>query len=170
MTSDAAVLSLLEPDVRLIGPPRIEQDASLPPLQHSRGEQNGESIVPLRRGSRAPYNGVLFNGPAVAQVTVDFNAENQLCSIERQHDHALFVANYSADVASLRLALDTQRREAMVLLDSSSATIRNYAELLQAQERTNHQSSSSFLSDIIWAGGGVIAGFLILGSILIFGR
>lgn len=153
-------------DVATLGLPTLQdasainQDAS--PVSFN--NQNGETIVPMRQGTPAPFNGVLFNGPAVARVTVEFQAQQQRCLIERNRDVSLISARYNADTASLRLALETQERTANVLLNSRDQDISSLNRLL-AVERENN-SKPDIVQGLIWSGGGVLVGILVGGIIV----
>jgi hypothetical protein len=138
-------------------------DAALP-LTPAPGA-NGEAIVPLNRGSQAPFNGVLFNGPAVARVAVEFRTQQQRCTLERERDLSLFRARYDADIASLQLALNTQLRTDQVLLNSRDADIARLNRLLEGYQRQS--SGPHLLEGLVWAGGGLIVGALVVGVIAI---
>lgn len=141
---------------------RIPSDAPL----FVPNNQNGELIVPLRQDASAPFNGVLFNGPAVARVSVEFRAEQQRCRIERAHDVGLVVARYNADVDSLNLALDTQQRTSQVLLSGRDQDIARLNRLLTSQ--TNASSGPHIGEGLIWASGGLLVGVVVVGGIVIF--
>lgn len=156
-------------DVNLQGLPEAypsssdTQDASLP-LTPGPGT-NGEAIVPLSRGVQAPFNGVLFNGPAVARVTVEFRSQQQRCSLDREHALSLVRARYDADIASLQLALNTQLQTDQVILNSREADIARLNRLLETQQR--HNNGPHVLEGLVWAGGGLLAGALLVGGIVI---
>lgn len=156
---DVPLLGL--PDT-LEGTPRTPSDATLV----APTSQNGELIVPLRQDVPAPFNGVLFNGPAVARVEVEFQAQRQRCQIERTRDLGLVVARYNADVASLHLALDTQERTANVLIESRDLDVARLNRLLESQTRAS--SGPHIGEGMIWAGGGFIVGAMVVGGIVIF--
>ena len=167
--TDASVASV---DVSLLGLPGdagVTSDgpteASAPILATGVG-RNGETIVPLRQGAPAPFPGVLLNGPAVARVAVEFNGQQQRCLIERQHDVALITARYVADTDSLRLALDTQRQTDEVLLNSRNDDVARLNRLLTQQ--ASAASGPHLGEGLIWASGGLLAGVLIVGGIVIF--
>lgn len=127
---------------------------------------NGELVVPLHQDASAPFNGVLFNGPAVARISVEFASQQRLCLIERNHDVGLVVARYDADVASLQLAIDTQRRTDNVLLSGRAQDVARLNRLLQTQVAAS--SGPHIGEGLIWAGGGLLAGVLVVGGIVIF--
>jgi hypothetical protein len=167
-STDAGVS--LSSDVALLGLPEAgDRDASdstsdAPLLVPN--SQNGELIVPLRQGALSPFNGVLFNGPAVARVSVEFRAQQERCLIERSHDVGLVVARYNTDVASLRLAMETQERTANVLISGRDQDITRLNRLLESQTAAN--SGPHVVEGLIWAGGGLVLGVLIVGGILIY--
>lgn len=91
---------------------------------------NGERIAPLRVGQPAPFNGVLFNGPAVARVDVEFRGQQAQCQINRQADIDRVVAMSIRDIQLLTNSLEAQRRTYDVMLRSRDLEINrlyNYA-------------------------------------------
>lgn len=164
---DASILNA--PDVSLLGLPEVSvqnasgnRDASVLHLN----SQNGEQIAPLQQDARAPFNGVLFNGPAVARVSVEFQAQEQRCLIERRHDVDLLSARYDADIATLQLALRTQQRTGQVLLSGRDQDISRLNRLLESQVQAS--SGPHVTEGLIWAGGGLLVGVLVVGGIVIF--
>lgn len=153
------------------GLPDLSADASAPTDASSDAplfvpnNQNGELIVPLRQDASAPFNGVLFNGPAVARVSVEFQAQQQRCLIERRHDVDLIVARYNTDIATLNLARSTETRTANVLLAGRDQDITRLQRLLTAQ--TNENSGPHVTEGLIWAGGGLLVGVLLVGGIVL---
>lgn len=162
--------AMLSADVPLLGLPdsSIHNDAAVTPdgPLFVPNNQNGELIVPLRQDAAAPFNGVLFNGPAIARVSVEFRAQQDRCLIERNHDVGLLSARYDADVSTLRLAMSTQERTANVLLSSRDQDIARLTRLLDVQTTTN--SGPHIGEGLIWAGGGLVLGVLVVGSIVIY--
>lgn len=128
--------------------------------------QNGELIIPLRQGAPAPVMGVLFNGPAVARVSVEFRAQRTRCEIERRRDVELVVARYNADVASMNLALQTQQRTDQVLITARDQDLARLNRLLETQ--TSASSGPHVTEGLIWAGGGLLLGVLIVGGVVVF--
>lgn len=169
-TTDNDASAFVSPDVPLLGLPDGGVDDASPQASDAPlfvpNNQNGELIVALRQDAAAPFNGVLFNGPAVARVSVEFQAQQQRCQIERNHDVSLVVARYNADVASLRLAMDTQERTANVLLSGRNQDIARLNRLLQTQ--TAASSGPHVTEGLIWAGGGLLVGVLVVGGIVVF--
>jgi hypothetical protein len=127
---------------------------------------NGELIVPLRQNASAPFSGVLFNGPAVARVSVEFTGLQQRCQIERQHDVSLVTARYTADTESLRLALETQRRTDDILLGSRNEDIARLNRLVAQQSTAINGPHIG--EGLVWASGGLLMGVLIVGGVVIF--
>jgi len=124
---------------------------------------NGEAIVPLNRGNQAPYNGVLLNGPAVARVSVEFHAQQQRYAIDRDHNIALVVARYNADIASLQLALSTQQRADQVILNGRDEDLARLNRLLSTQQNPGPH----IVEGLIWAGSGFLVGVILVGGIVI---
>lgn len=168
LSGDGSSYSLMVPvDVVLEGLPDAsrEPDASdvSIPLISSPGPL-GEAIVPLARGAQAPFNGVLFNGPAVARVSVEFQAQQQRCSVNRQHDVALLTARYNSDMETLRLALSTQQRTDQVLLTGRDLDIARLNQMITAQQR--QMNGPHLVEGLAWAGGGMLVGSLLIGGIV----
>jgi hypothetical protein len=170
-TASTDASALIPVDIQLLGLPDLSADASAPTDASSDAplfvpnNQNGELIVPLRQDASAPFNGVLFNGPAVARVSVEFQAQQQRCLIERRHDVDLIVARYNTDIATLNLARSTETRTANVLLAGRDQDITRLQRLLTAQ--TNENSGPHVTEGLIWAGGGLLVGVLLVGGIVL---
>jgi len=166
-TSSLADSSVLMPvDAQLLGLPefsdaQVPTDASMPVFS----AQNGEQIVPLRQDASAPFNGVLFNGSAVARLTVEFQSQQQRCLIDRRHDADLLIARYNADIASLNLARSTEAQTASILLSGRDQDIARLQRLLTTQ--VNDNSGPHIGEGLIWASGGVILGVLLVGGIVL---
>ncbi|TXH11373.1 MAG: hypothetical protein E6R04_01985 [Spirochaetes bacterium] len=166
---DAGAATLAQPDVVLLGlPDRAPQDASShdsqPVLAVGTGA-NGEMVTPLSTGARAPYNGVLLNGPAVARISVEFRSQQDRCLIEQNRAVSLVEARYVADTASLRLAADTQRRTDQVVINGLDADISRLNRLLETQQR--EASGPHVLEGLAWASGGLVLGALIVGGVVL---
>lgn len=122
---------------------------------------DGEFVAPLAQDARAPFNGVLFNGPAVGRIAVEFQAVQQRCLVDRMHDADLLVARYNADVATLQVAMSTQQRTSQVLLNNRDLDVARLNRVISTNE--NH-----FVENLAWAGGGVLLGTLLVGGIFLF--
>jgi hypothetical protein len=167
LTSDASVVPI---DVSLLGLPPLDvqtsTDASVEAANvfATPGNHNGENIVPLRQNERAPFNGVLFNGPAIARITVEHNAQEQRCLIERNHDTNLLTARYNADIDTMRLAIETQQRTDQVLLNGRDQDIARLNRLLVQASSTPNR----IWENLAWIGVGALTGILTLGGIILF--
>lgn len=165
------------PDVLLIGIPLISEDAGIiifadsntndsniiPVDGSSTTSINQELIVPMTHGDRALFNGVLFNGPAIARVTVEFHAQEQRCLIERTHDVALIRAAYNTDMATFQLTLSTQNRTNQILLNARDQDI---ARLTRLWDQSRNANNGPHIGEgLIWASGGLILGGLLVGGI-----
>jgi hypothetical protein len=116
---------------------------------------NGEIITPLRRGQPAPYNGVLFNGPSVARLNVEFRAQAAQCAIMRQTDLDSMRALALRDISLLNASLDSQREVSRIMLRSRDEEISrmfNYIRRQQPQQQ-NH----------IWNYVGAVAAGMVVG-------
>ena len=74
-------------------------DASVLPLTDNAPDAR---VTPLSQGQTAPYNGVLFNGPAVASIQVQYRAEQERCLVERRTDQLRVGARAIADLERLQ--------------------------------------------------------------------
>lgn len=158
-------------DIPLLGLPTLSLDdagSSADASVIAPNSQNGELMVPLRQDAAAPFNGLLFNGPAVARITVEYQAQQQRCLIERRHDVGLVSARYDADVATLNLARTTDARTANLLLSGRDQDIARLQRLLTTQ--TSENSGPRVGEGLIWASGGLIAGVLLVGGIVLLTR
>src|SRR5574337_1182151 len=157
-------VATVQPQIQ--GPPEVNPtlDPDAGTLNLSNAGQNGEQITPMRQGDRAPYNGVLFNGPATAYLQVEYRSQAQRCLIDRQHDVSLAVARYNADIASMRLALDTQRRMDQIVINGRDQDI---SSLLRINDQLRRSSGPNIGNDLLWAGGGFLIGAVLVGGIAI---
>lgn len=88
--------------------------------------------------------------------------------IERRHDVGLVSARYDADVATLNLARTTDARTANLLLSGRDQDIARLQRLLTTQ--TSENSGPRVGEGLIWASGGLIAGVLLVGGIVLLTR
>lgn len=99
----------------LVDVPVVETDASM----FSRtlfSSDTGELIAPLRTNQSAPFNGVLFNGPAIARIQVAFSGQQERCLIERRSDLQMLSARAIADLQTEQnLYLSNQQRYEVML-------------------------------------------------------
>ena len=84
---------------------------------------NGEIIAPLRTGQPAPFNGVLFNGPAVARIEVEFRGQAAQCRIDRQADLDRLRALAARDINMLNVGMNSQRAAYQLMLRSRDQEI-----------------------------------------------
>ena len=91
----------------------VYNDITLPPVGdasvviRSSTEDSGETVAPMRQGQAAPFPGVLFNGPAVARIEVEFRGQQEQCRIDRQADLQRLSARAVADIRLLQTTVDT---------------------------------------------------------------
>lgn len=84
---------------------------------------NGELIAPVRQGQAAPFNGVVFNGPAVASIQVQFSAQQQRCMIDRRADMLTIGARAMADLDIMQSEFVAAQQRSIVLLQSRDREI-----------------------------------------------
>lgn len=129
MNLDAGVVSYIDRDAYAITLPEASQQGITLPISDGSGP-NGERIAPLRVGQPAPFNGVIFNGPAVARIDVEFRGQQAQCQINTQAQVDRVVAMSMRDIEMLTNSIEAQRRTYDVMIRSRDAEIRrlyNYA-------------------------------------------
>ena len=95
--------------------PEIETDATAF-SRNTFSSDTGELISPLRTNQPAPFNGVLFNGPAIARIQVTFSGQQERCLIERRADLQTLSARAIADLQTQQnLYLSNQQRYEVML-------------------------------------------------------
>jgi hypothetical protein len=125
----------------------------------------GELIAPLRAGQPAPYNGVIFNGPAVARVVTEFQAQATQCVIDRQADVDRLRAIAIRDINLLNTSLVSQRRVYELMIQSRDIELRRFYNLtLQANNNNSINPWPIVLSGLggLVLGGGIMSGILLL--------
>lgn len=128
---------------------------------------NGEILTPLRRGQPSPYNGVLFNGPAVARIQTEFHAQATQCLIDRQADVDRITAMARRDIDLLNVSLRSQRESYGLMLSSRDRD----SNRLYTYIRQNNNSNSTDLWPYIGTGlGGLVLGAGIMTTILLLNR
>lgn len=163
--SPAAMLQPL--DVALLGLPVADASTGFPEVNPLNLQgNNGELIVPLAADARAPFNGVLFNGPAVARVSVEYRAQQERCLIDSRRALGLVEARYNADTSTLNLALDSERATATLLLLNRDLDIARLNRVINLQQ--TEATRPRIGEGLIWGAGGLIVGALLVGGIVIF--
>ena len=149
------------PDVAL---PEINVDAYtvvLPPIPDVRltmptadggAGPNGEAIVALHLHQAAPWPGVLFNGPALAFVEVEYRGQAERCLIDRRADLERVGARALADIRNLQATIGAQRTAYDLMLHGRDE------EITRLYTYAQHQNSNPLLDKILWAGGGLLLG------------
>ena len=143
----------------------------LPPVEEVRlpapSEDSGERIRPVHLGEPAPFNGVLFNGPSVARLEVEFRGQAARCLIERRSDQQRLIARVTADIQLLQSAMDTERRVNRILLDSRDNEINR---VYNTSNDLLRRSSPNILNTVLWTAGGVLAGAGVMSTIYLLTR
>ena len=164
---DAAVQVLQESPVAYA--PSILQDTPSVPLEASlepSNWQNGEIIVPLRQDARAPFNGVLFNGAAVARISVEYRNIQERCMIDRRRELDLLTASYRMNLERVSLSLQSQQRINQVVVNAGNEEIMRLNGIITRQLAANRPPHIA--EGLVWAGGGLLLGAAIFGGILIY--
>lgn len=124
-------------------------------------------IAPMQLGQRAPFPGVLFNGPALARVEVEFRAQQARCEIDRQAELRRVVAASTRDISLLETTIQTNERINRLIIRSRDEEI----ELLQNHIRTNQVSQNPPVWQYVVIGvGAALVGAGIAGTAVYFSR
>jgi hypothetical protein len=84
---------------------------------------NGELIAPVHQGQPAPFNGVVFNGPAVASIQVQYSAQQQRCMVDRRADMLTIGARAMADLDIMQSQYVAAQQRSIILLESRDREI-----------------------------------------------
>ena len=117
LTVDAGPLVFVNSDAYTIVLPPVPDVALRLNISDGRTD-SGEIISPLRTGQVAPIKGVLFNGPAVARIVVEFRGQAAQCRIDSQADLDRMAVMARRDIALLNLSLNSQRQAYTLMLAS----------------------------------------------------
>ncbi len=150
---DASVNSELPPLPVPQPLPRIVTDGGMGP--------NGELIAPLSVDVRTPFSGVLFNGPALAYLEVEYRAVQQRCLIDRRRETEEVVARYQAQLERLQVSLDSTIAQHRVIVSGRDREIESLNRVITQQ--TNSMSLTP-LQTMLYIGGGLLVGTLITGT------
>lgn len=116
---------------------------------------NGEQITPLREHQRAPYNGVLFNGPATARLEIEFRGMQSQCLIDRRADVERVSAIARRDISILQNTISSNNRTSQILLSGRDAEI----NLLYRNQQQLNSSNFSVPYLVIGGAGALVLGF-----------
>lgn len=95
-------------------------EASVLPLTNNAPDAR---VTPLNQGQTAPYNGVLFNGPAVASIQVQYHSEQERCLVERRSDQLRVGARAIADLERMQSEFIANEQTYRVVLDGRDREI-----------------------------------------------
>lgn len=139
------------------------EEVRLPPPS----EDSGERIRPLRQGESSPFNGVLFNGPAVARLEIEFRGQAARCLIERRTDQQRLIARALFDIQVLQNTLETERRVQRIFLESRDNELNR---LYSTSNELLRRSSPNVLNTVLWTAGGLLTGAGIMSTIYLLTR
>lgn len=142
----------------------------LPPASEVRlptpNEDSGERVRPLRQGEAAPMNGLLFNGPAVARLEIEFRGQAAQCLIDRRADQQRLIARATADIQQLQTTIETDRRVNNILLEARDRELRQIYGT--SNELIRRSSVPNVLNTVLWTAGGVLAGAGLVSVLYLF--
>lgn len=115
------------------------------------------SVVTLKQGERAPFDGTLLSPKATARIMTEADLILEECNIDHEREMATLEAKMKFDISNLENSLNSCEIKSAEILEIKNQHI-DYLE---------KQNKRSF-SPIIWFTSGVIAGTLsVYGSSLV---
>ena len=151
---DAGSIAVVDQDAYNITLPSAADVSIHLPVVDGAGP-SGEIIAPLRTGSPAPFNGVLFNGPAVARIEVEFRGQAAQCRIDRQTDIERMRAMAVRDIGLLNVTIHSQDQVYNLMLRSRDQEITRLYNYIQANNNPPIN---------LWPYVGLSLGGLVLGA------
>jgi len=106
-------------------------------------------VMELKKGQKAPYDGVFLNTIAAAQMLTDKKYTAEECGIEIDYELSKEKARCNLTVESLQASLDTAEAKYMSLLDIKEQEIDRLTKMVE-------DSPSDYY--VWWLAGGVLAG------------
>ena len=122
---------------------------------------SGELLAALGRNQPAPFAGVLFNGPALARIEVEFRGQETQCRIDRRADLDRLSARAVTDLRLLQTSFNSQGQAYTLMLTSRDQEL----ERLYRQLASQRDPPFPYLPVILGVGGALVVG-LGVGSLL----
>lgn len=146
------------PDVNHLELPALPPLPAPEDLQLQFPANSGATIQPLRERQPAAFNGVLFNGAALAYIEVEFRAIQQRCMIDRRRETQEIIARYQAQLERIQVSLDSTRSQHQIIVGSRDREIQSLNRIITQQQS---MSTGNTLTTILYVGGGALFGFLL---------
>jgi len=108
-------------------------------------------ISPMKKGQKAPFNGVLLDAEAVARLMVDQKEAENKCKIETDKQVETAKAKLELDLANMRASRDALKKELEVRVDLKNEHI----EFLEKQSIKNAKKVNN---GKWWLVGGIAVG------------
>lgn len=127
---------------------------------------HGERISPIRQNQPATFDGVVFNGAALAFIEVEFLNLVRRCLIERRADQERLIARATTDLRHLQLRYDS---ETGIYRSIVSERDREITRLQNMVSNSIQPRLTTILYDALLFGGGIVfgAGIFALFNLLI---
>jgi hypothetical protein len=122
--------------------------------------RNGERIAPLNVYQQAPFGGVLLNAEALVFLESSFREQAARCEINRRFSLGSLTAMALRDITVLETALDTQRREANILISSRD----------RENQILRENNSRNWTNYLLYGGIGAAVGISIFSILYFFTR
>lgn len=120
---------------------------------------HGEAVAPLRRTQQAPFDGVLFNAPALATIEVEFRASDAVCRVNGRAAQQRLAARAVADIERLQTSFrahDTIARSIVSQQERDYQTLSNSVRQIRSGET---------LRTVGWVSLGVLSGLVVGGVV-----
>lgn len=136
------------------------EDVRIPPMTVVDGVGiHGEAIASMRSGQLAPFPGVLFNGPALAHLEVEYRGLAQRCTIDRITELNRLRAQARADLDHVDTILLTERQITNILLTGRDR------EIVRLQTQLNNVNNPSIVPTVLMITGSAVVGAGVIGII-----
>jgi len=106
----------------------------------------------LEVGETAPFNGTLFNGPALSQILVESQYSFDECDLRVEFEKNLIAADYQLRLDTLQAGYDSLSERHDLLMSIKNDEIETYRSLALEMPNKNNQW---------WLAGGVVVGVAI---------
>lgn len=116
---------------------------------------NGEVIAPVRRLQSAPFDGVLFNAPALATIEVEFRSQDAVCRVNSRAEQQRIAARAVADIQRLQASF---RAHDLIARNILSQQERDYQTLTAAVAQSRRDDTMRTVGWVLGVVGGLFAG------------
>lgn len=108
-------------------------------------------VSPMKKGEKAPFDGVLLDAAAAAKIIVDKQEAKRQCEIEIEKEVNLTKAKFTLDLENMRASRDALKKE----LDARIALKEDHIQFLEKEAIRNAKKASNTKW---WLIGGIAIG------------